>query len=284
MPPEWLRIRQARTDVTDYLIHWTRGTTDVNGNSTSAYDILKLIIKCGYLIPSFAPKKRVTVGDRENTIRGHHPAVCLTEQPLNSFVQSCKVLPSRYQPYAIALRKDRLFVYGGRPVVYGDENLLAALPDDWKYLWVRYNPIPNVELGGYPIDWTHEREWRVRATKYLYSSGETGPQEGVPLLLPPQMAIPKPIWYLPWILVKTKAEVNAFHKFISILPQYKGTSKIFRLYFDILKKAPVISLDDVETNIKNNDDRWSRLDTLPLEEIDESAKKIFKRLGWRDLK
>jgi hypothetical protein len=284
MPPEWLRIRQARSDVTDYLIHWTRSTTDANGTLISAYDVLKSIIKCGYLIPSFAPKKRVTVGDRKNTIQGPNPAVCFTEQPLHSFVQSCDVLPSRYQPYAVALRKDRLFVYGGRPVVYGDENLLAALPDDWKYLWVRYNPIPVVELGGYPIDWTHEREWRARATKYLYASGGTSPEEGIPLLLPPRMAVPKPVWYLPWILVRNGTEVDAFHQFISGLPKYTGTSKILDLYFKLLKKAPVISIDDIETKMKNKDDRWSRLDTLPLEEIDKTARKIYNSLGWRYFK
>jgi len=284
MPPEWLKIRQARSDVTDYVIHWTRSTTNANGTFTSAYDVLKSIIKYGYLIPSFAPKKRVTVGDRKNTIQGSNPAVCFTEQPLHSFVQSCCVLSSRYQPYAVAIRKDRLFVYGGRPAVYGDENLLAVLPDDWKYLWVRYNPIPNTELGGYPIDWTHEREWRARAIKYSYGSVGMSSEEGVPLLLPPQIAVPQPIWYLPWILVKNRAEVEAFHEFIAGLPQYRGTSGILRLYFETLKKAPIISLEDVETKVKNKDDRWSRLDTLPLEETDEAAAKVFKRLGWRDLK
>lgn len=199
-------------------------------------------------------------------------------------MQSCRALPSRYQPYAVAIRKDRLFIYGGRPVAYEDENLLAALSDDSKYLWVRYNPIPNTALGGYPIDWTHEREWRARAIKYSYGSVGMSPDEGVPLLLPPQIAVPRPIWYLPWILVKDRGEVDAFREFVAGLPQYTGTSGILRLYFESLNKAPIVSLDDVETNLKDQDDRWSRLDTLPLEEVDKSAAKVFQRLGWRDLK
>lgn len=284
MPADWLKIRQARSDVTDYLIHWTRGATDVNGKYHSASDVLKSIIQCGYLRPSFSPKIRVTVGGRENTIRGPHPAVCFTEQPLHSFIQSCHVLSSRYQPYAVAIRKDRLFIYGGRPVAYGDEDLLAGLSDDWQYLWVRYNPIPNTTLGGYPIDWTHEREWRARTIKLSYGSIGTSPEDGVPLLLPPKMAIPKPVWFLPWILVKNKGEVDAFHEFIANLPQYIGTNGILRLYFENLNKAPIISLDDVENSLKNNDDRWSRIDTLPLEEVDKSAAKLFQSLGWRDLK
>lgn len=285
MLAEWLRIRQARSDVTDYVIHWTKGAIDFNKNSVGASDILKSIIKCGYLIPSFAPKIRVTVGERQNTIRGPYPAVCFTEQPLDSFMQSCSLLSSRYHPYAVAIRKDRLFDYGGRPVAYGDENLLAGLSDDWKYLWVRYNPILRSALGGYPIDWTHEREWRARVIKYSYGSIGISPEEGVPLLLPPEeLASPRPIWHLPWILVKDKREVDIFHEFIAGLPKYTGTNGILRLYFENLNKAPIISLEDVETNLKNNDDRWARIDTLPLEEVDKSAVKVFQRLGWHDLK
>jgi len=284
MPADWLKIRQARSDVTDYLIHWTRGSTNAAGDYESAFDVLKAIIRCGCLTPSFAPKTRVTVGGRENTIRGPHPAVCFSEQPLHSFIQSCHVLPSRYQPYAVAVRKDRLFVYGGRPVVYGDENLLAGLQDDCKYLWVRYNPIPNAQLGDYPIDWTHEREWRARGIKYSYGSLGTSPEEGVPLLLPPQIRVPRPIWFLPWIIVKDKAKADVFRDFTANLPQYTGSNGILRLYFENLNKAPIICLDEVETKLDAKDNRWSRLDTLPLEEVDNSATRVFQRLGWRDLK
>lgn len=242
MPKDWLRIRQARTDVTDYLIHWTSSAKDVNGQYASPLDVLRSIVRCGYLLPSFAPKTRATVAGREDTIRGPHPAVCFTEQPLCSFVQSCGVLPNRYQPYAVAIRKDRLFVYGGRPAVYGDESPLAALPPHWKYLWVQYDPVPNEALGGYPLDWTHEREWRARAIKYSYGSVGTSTEEGIPLLLPPRVAVPQPIWYLPWILVKDKSEVGPFREFIATLPGYTGPSGIMRLYFELLKKAPIVSL------------------------------------------
>ena len=81
MPADWLKIRQARSGVTDYLIHWTRRAINADGDYESAFDVLKAIIQCGCLRPSFSPKTRVTVGGRENTIRGPHPAVCFTERP-----------------------------------------------------------------------------------------------------------------------------------------------------------------------------------------------------------
>lgn len=284
MAGDWLKIRKDRLDVTDYLIHWTRGTIDANGNVVPAFEVLKTIIQCGFLKPSFAPKSRVTVGGQENTIKGPYPAVCFTEQPLSYFVVSCNSLPSRYQSYAVAIRKDRLFVYGGRPVAYGDERFLNQLADEWKYLWVRYDPIPNYHLGGYPVDWTHEREWRVRAVEYSYGSLGTSPKDGIPLLLPPQMRVPQPYWYLPWILVRKEAEAKALRQFIASLPPYSGTNKILSIYFENLAKMPVVPLEEVEAHQKAGDTRWARLDTLPLEELDNTAASAFKRLGWRDLK
>ena len=183
MPSDWLKIKQARPDVTDYLIHWTRGKVE-DGHVVTPFHMLKTIVQCGYLMPSFAPRTRVTVGGRENTIKGLTPVVCFTEQPLDSFIKSCEALSNRYHPYAIAVRKDRLFEYGGRPVIYGDGNLLIQLPEECKYLWVHYQPIPSAGIGGYPLDWTHEREWRATAIKYSYGSLGIFEGEGVPLLLP----------------------------------------------------------------------------------------------------
>ncbi len=284
MPGDWLKIKQARFDVTDYLIHWTRWSPNADGSPVKAFDVLKAIIQCGYLKPSFAPKNRVTVGGRENTIKGPNPAVCFTEQPLKSFIESCHALSDRYQPYAVAVRKDRLFKYGGRPVIYGDEDLLNKLPAEYKYLWVRYNPIPNVQLGGYPVDWTHEREWRARAVAYSYGSVGISSEEEVPLLLPPQIRVPRPLWYLPWIIVNKKSEVEAFREFITNLPPYSGSNKLLKLYFENLVKVPILPLDEVETHLDEQDSRWFRLDTLPLEELDKSVASVFERLGWRDLK
>ena len=129
MAPDWLQIKKSRPDLTDYLIHWTREQT-IDGNTLPAFQVLKQIVLCGTLRPSFAPRHRVTVGGVQNTIRGPHAAVCFTEQPLDAFIKSCETLPDRYRPYGVAVRKDALFRLGARPVTYGDEGLLNALPEE----------------------------------------------------------------------------------------------------------------------------------------------------------
>src|SRR6266851_463989 len=150
MPPDWKRIRAARQDITDWVIHWTRGQ-HLEGKYESALQVLQRILQCGYLKPAFAPRRRQTIGgEKSNTIQGLYPAVCFTDQPLSAFIQSCEVLQNRYSPYGIALEKRNLFIYGGRPVTYGDTNLLSRLHDDDKYLWVRYNPAPSTLFGNYP--------------------------------------------------------------------------------------------------------------------------------------
>ena len=202
MTQHWVRIKKARDDLTDYLIHWTRGS-NVDGVGKSPFEVLQSILECGYLRPSFAPRTSVFAGAPErHTVRGPCPAVCFTEQPLSAFVKSCDALTDRYKPYAVALRKDRLFEYGGRPAIYGDEVLLSSLPDDQKYLWVRFQPIPNSDFAGYPIDWTHEREWRSTVNDYEVAGRGAYSSDGVPLLLPPT----KKNLFLPWVLVSSESE------------------------------------------------------------------------------
>ncbi len=284
MPADWLKIKQARPDITDYLIHWTRGIYET-GQRISPLIVLMSIIECGFLKPSFAPRNRITVGGRDNTIKGTQPAVCFTEQPLDSFIKSCDNLSNRYHPYAIAVRKDRLFEYGGRPVSYGDENLLNKLPDEYKYLWVHYQPIPSEGIHGYPLDWTHEREWRALAVKYSYGALGMWTEEGVPLLLPPQISEKsKPIWYLPWIIVRDKSEVDNVRQYIGTFEPYTGSNGILKLYFKLLPKVPIVSLDEVKDRVNAQDPMWCRLDTLPMEELDASITARFVRLGWRELK
>lgn len=282
MPKQWLAIKQARPDVTDYLIHWTRGQK-VDNQRLSAFQMLKHILGCGFLKPPFAPKPRTTGGGVENTIKGQYPAVCFTEQPLDAFAKSVKALSSRYKPYGIAVRKEQLFIYGGRPVIYGDEALLATLPEQYKYLWARFNPIPNYQLGGYPVDWTHEREWRARAHPYSYGQFGESPADGVPLLLPIDLEAPEPALWLPWIMVKNNAEVEELKEWFDGLEPYVGSSGVLEKYFEVLPKVPILPLDEVRTRLDQGDARWARLDTLPYEEFYPEGVEGLTRLGWRKL-
>lgn len=186
---DWELIKSVREDMSDYVLHCTRARpgTDAKFLDYSAFTVLRKILQDGYLKAGFAP--RTTMGGvTNNTVRGRFPAVCFTEQPLQFFVKS-KSANQRYTDFAIALRKDLLFKYGGNPVMYAGELYLHKLPQELRYLWVNYDPtaVADPSRGGYPIDWTHEREWRCRPNEMRNERLGFSPQLGnhiVPMNLP----------------------------------------------------------------------------------------------------
>lgn len=282
MPPDWLRIKEERPDLTDYLIHSTRPN---RSKRKEAFEVLMDILSCGYLKPAFGERYRKSMNNSKPTIRGDIPAACFTEQPLGSYLISHRTL-HRYSLYGIAVRKSCLFEYGGRPVVYGDESQLAQLPDSLKYLWVNFQPIPNDTFGGYPLDWTHEREWRCALRKYHYGSGlGQAPSDGIPLLLPPseEDGAGKELLHLPWIFVATEEERDRIESWL-LDQTFSGTNGVLKAFFETISSVPVIAMKTVEKNIQSGDRRWERLDTVPYEEYQpEKAEKLTK-LGWRELK
>lgn len=276
MTQNWLRIKQARTDLTDYLIHWTR-QSNLDGANKPPFEVLKSIVECGYLRPSFAPRTSAFgSGVSRRTVHGPNPVVSFTEQPLSAFLQSCDALPDRYQPYAIAVRKDRLFEYGGRPVIYGDEHLLQSLPDHQKFLWVSFDPMPEPSLGGYPLDWTHEREWRSTVNDHEVTGLGAYLTDGVPLQLPPTTSNR----YLPWIIVSSKNEAAELRRWITCLPEYVGSNALQQEYRSNLQFIPIIPLDEVRLRLSRGCHSWARIDTLPFAELEPGVAQQFERLGW----
>ena len=278
---DWQRIREVRPDITDYLIHWVRPKYEADG-VRKPLDILVDIIESGYLKPTFATRRSIYDPSDRPTVKGPYPAVCFTEQSLDNFIKSCKVLSSHYYPYGIALYKRALYQYGGRPVIYGSEDILGTLvrlgepgyeagkeiyknglPKDSQYLWMRYQPIPNED--GNVVDWTHEREWRCRVTTYHDAKLGNTPQEGIPLLLPSvyDYGRGKPMYYLPKILVRTKDKQESVEEVIKELsPTWMEAcqNKYLKGYFELLPRVNVIALNELE-----NDPEAAKLDWVILE-------------------
>lgn len=198
--------------MSDFVLHCTRGGLCEEGERRiyrSAFDVLRLILQDGFLRAGFAIGQSPLAREPKPKVRGPYPAVCFTEQPLRFFIQSIKA-DRRYTEFAVAVRKDQLFNYGGRPVLYTDEEVLGrklppkeheprnyppeawvyegGLPLDLQYLWVYYDPTA-MWFGDrdYPIDFTHEREWRTRPNAELNLrlglSGQDA-EIAVPLQLP----------------------------------------------------------------------------------------------------
>lgn len=101
-----------RTDISPYLIHFTKDTsTDL------AFQRLQKILEDGFLI-----------GGSE-FIKGKYKCVCFSETP-ETQIEKGLVNPrnySRYSPFGILVSKKWLFSQGGRPVIYQPE-------EEYEYL------------------------------------------------------------------------------------------------------------------------------------------------------
>jgi len=132
----------SRNDITYDLIHFTKGE-DIE----DAFQQLRKIIK----------ERRLICGG--NLIKGGHKCVCFSEAPLAS-LQSGLVNPdyySSYSPFGIMFKKKWIFEQGGRPVIYQTNEEYEHLRETHRWRHMRYHPNQNP-----PVDFTWEREWRVR--------------------------------------------------------------------------------------------------------------------------
>lgn len=132
-----------RTDLSDYLIHWTRGPTPAE-----AFQRLKSIVFEQRLLGGTEMRK------------GMHPSVCFTESPQRQFDH----IVTRYSPFGIQVKKSWAFARGGRPVIYQRDSEYAALPDLFKWRHVRYEPDAEP-----PVDFSWEREWRIPVSELSLS-------------------------------------------------------------------------------------------------------------------
>ncbi len=129
-----------RDDVSDKLIHLTRGPT---------YD------DAAKVFSAILEEKRLLGGT--GCIKGGFRCVCFSEAPIS---QLSRILANpmahgmRYMPFGVMVSKAWLFDIGGRPVIYQPDSEFELLHDDQKYQHVRYEPTDNV-------DFTWEREWRM---------------------------------------------------------------------------------------------------------------------------
>ena len=173
-------LRQHREDISPDVVHLTRRDSFLDERSgepvqVSAMQVLQKIVSEGFIIPTFALRVYGSSTEPRPVIKGKHPAVCFTEQPLRSLPTTLRILHWKYEPYGVILDKRYVDQLGGRPVIYGDDETLNALPQDLKYLWSFFNPILGDPDNPAPVDWTHEREWRFRVPD------EEDPMPGFPL-------------------------------------------------------------------------------------------------------
>ncbi len=148
----------TRPDFSNYLIHFTKGTAPVGINSNpvllqkgvTAQKRLKGILDSKTILSSNMPWTR-------------QPAVCFTECVWSSLFAHTR----RYSAFGIGFTKEFVFKQGGNPVFYVRPSLFKG--QQWgekiKGFTTPFAPKYGDEaMDGRckkPIDFTHEREWRV---------------------------------------------------------------------------------------------------------------------------
>ncbi len=139
-----------REDMSDFLIHFTKGE-DMEG----AYQNLKSIID------------QTVVHGSSAKIRDGSKCVCFSEAPHSSLKNglSNPSFYSPYSPFGIMTTKEYIYNLGGRPVIYQPESEFSQLSvyNSWRHM--------RFELPG--IDFTWEREWRIKTDGYRFHPRNT---------------------------------------------------------------------------------------------------------------
>lgn len=130
-----------RPDMSPNLIHFIRARS-----SDEAMVTLREITGSGCLKGS------------NTTTRGGFHTISFTETPLRMMAEPLLAGHYDYSPFGIQVSKKWLFARGGRNVAYQTAEEFGALPEDYRWRHVRYEP--HVENG---VDFHWEREWRIRA-------------------------------------------------------------------------------------------------------------------------
>jgi hypothetical protein len=157
---KWTNRMRLRSDMSCYVTHLTRASS---GNGETGYQS-----GIDHLLQILREKKIRGSHNISGFINGAEPAVCFQDMPLNGVSQN--VLheqmyredlggKTRYEANGLSFTKGFIFEKGGRPVFYEKTHVAKKILP--KEEWWR---IVNFDLSNKNrvIDWTHEREWRVK--------------------------------------------------------------------------------------------------------------------------
>ena len=176
----------SRDDLSQWLVHFTKPDSKI-GLGTP-FDVLRNIIASGKVWPSKV----------ESIIR-HDPsgAACFYEVPPQNWIELIATNPNSRQPYGIIVHKATFWLFGGRPAIYTDDSNALDWPERHRYRLITTELLRKP----HPIDWTHEREWRIR--------GE--------LAIQPMAGSPSQSWW--WPCVKGVLECQILYREFGSLHQ-----------------------------------------------------------------
>lgn len=152
---KWRKRIKDRSDITGHVTHLTR-FSNTQGN------------KLENLIKILKDRKLNGSSSSNGFVNGRNSAVCFQEAPIYGVSQNVyheqqnrtefrsKV---RYDAIGLSFPKKYVFEKGGRPVFYENTAVAKEIlpPEEW-YRIVNFDLNNDEKI----IDWTHEREWRIK--------------------------------------------------------------------------------------------------------------------------
>jgi hypothetical protein len=132
-----------RNDLSQWLVHFCK-PTNWEGRTLSPFEALKNIIKTGRIKAS------------SKYIYDPKGAACFYDVPPQNWVELIQTNPNGRRGYGLIVSKTAFWYKGGRPCIYTD-NINDSWPESVRYLLIY------TDLAKTPqVDWTHEREWRIK--------------------------------------------------------------------------------------------------------------------------
>lgn len=158
---DWGKRIAHRSDIGMGLVHLTKANEKL-----SAFEVLMKILKDQKLMAS---GNHIVKGQQRGFICGNQPVVCFQDVPLHSLSENILLeqqiraddpnSPVRYTAFGLRLDKRYVYQKGGRPVIYEKTDVAKKfLPEGEHWRIVKLD----LENDKYIVDWTHEREWRVK--------------------------------------------------------------------------------------------------------------------------
>jgi len=304
-----MRIKENRTDITDWLIHFVHDRNIENdfyylneaygeieeinippssftfkgepvfdyhfdyldnkyypwAEDESAFGVLLKIIKDGYL------KSTWSFRNGKSSIYGPKPVVCYTEMPLYGLINYVKNRNKNELTtnYGIAFLKNEIFEAGARPVIYGLSSPYKEADEKDKYygyglrnlaescginLREQYRYV-STNLGKkYPIDWTHEREWRWADLDEKFDF------PGIPLFIKNDFFDLSTVI----IIVYTNKEANQILGLLKSHHDSESTNYGLDLDKQILRNTLILSIESIE---EEGDIENIRIDDLPFQKL-----------------
>lgn len=153
--PAYIRA-SSRSDLSQWVVHFVR---------TSIFRLPNVFMNGGQIFHNIMMEGQIRPSTSEQITRCcPFGATCFYDVPPKVWPEVISTNPNARVGLGFIVSKAALWSLGGRPVIYTDITSEGYWPENERYRLVHTDLLRSPQ----PIDWTHEREWRLRGPLRLY--------------------------------------------------------------------------------------------------------------------